>query len=124
MADKITEMLHDPEWLEDMLSTASYGSYWFGYSIHPDTPEEMYNGNWEYREQKWAHVLLNGGWLEIEDVEEEKSYKVGMAEIETGFRKLMVEEPQCYANIMEENYDQIDAENFIQVVLFGEVIYG
>lgn len=122
---KIKQLLQDPERLSDILSTATYDSPWFGVSVHPHTPEVLYkNTEFECREDKWARVLLGGGWLEVEDVEEENSYKVGMKEFEKGFRKFMEECPHNYANIMEENEDFYDADALLQTIVFGEVVYG
>ena len=128
MAKKtIKSIVSNKEFLENFLSTASYDSSWFAFGTHQDTPKDIYENAKmlnEYREGIWADVLLNGGFLLVEDVEEEKDYKVSLKDIEKGFATFMLEYPQAYANIMNEEDDYFDDDALMQVIVFGEVVYG
>ena len=128
MAKKsVKSIVGNKEFLENFLSTASYGSSWFAFGTHQDTPKEIYeNAKFfnEYREGVWADVLLNGGFLLVEDVEEGKDYKVSLGDIEKGFKTFMVECPRAYANIMNEEDDYFDDDALMQTIVFGEVVYG
>ena len=121
------------EFLMDILCTASYGSFWFECSVHKDTPYEVYKTakeNFECREDIWTDCLLNGGYIDICDVEEcdgetdDREYKIGLDDIVKGFEIVMLKYPQLYANIMEETYDIYDADAVIQCAVFGDIIYG
>lgn len=128
MAKKsVKSIVSDKEFLVNFLSTASYGSTWFAFGTHKDTPKDIYENAKllnECREEIWADVLLNGGFLLVEDVEEEKDYKVSLKDIEKGFKTFMVECPRAYANIMNEEDDYFDDDALMQVIVFGEVVYG
>lgn len=128
MAKKsVNSIVSDKEFLVNFLSTASCGSSWFAFGTHTDTPDEVYQkakANNECCEEVWADVLLNGGFLLVEDAEEEKDYKVSLKDIEKGFKTFMLECPQAYANIMDENDDYWDDDALMQVIVFGEVVYG
>lgn len=128
MAKKtIKSIVNNKEFLVNFLSTASYGSTWFAFGTHTDTPKEIYENAKllnECREEIWADVLLNGGFLLVEDVEEEKDYKVSIKDIEKGFATFMLECPQAYARIMDEEDDFYDDDALMQVIVFGEVVYG
>ena len=133
---KITSLkeLFTKEFLVDILSTASYGSFWFDCSVHKDTPDDVYKKakkENECREEIWADCLLGGACLNICDVEEcadndtdEGEHKVGLNDIVKGFEIVMLNYPQMYANIREENYDLYDADAVIQCAVFGELVYG
>ena len=115
------------EFLMDILCTARYGSFWFTCSVHIDTTDETYNAakeKWNCREDIWADCLLNGGYLNICDLEEDEEHKVGLGDIVKGFEIVMLNYPQMYANIREENYDLYDADAVIQCAVFGDLIYG
>lgn len=128
MAKKtIKNIVNNKEFLVNFLSTASYGSTWFAFGTHTDTPREIYENAKllnECREEIWADVLLNGGFLLVEDVEEEKDYKVSINDIEKGFTTFMLECPQAYARIMDKEDDFYDDDALMQVIVFGEVVYG
>ena len=121
------------EFLTDILSTASYGSFWFDCGVHKDTPDDVYKAakkRWECREEVWAECLLKGGWINVCDTEEcdegneEGEHKVGLDDIVKGFEIVMLNYPRIYADIMEEQYDLYDADAIIQCAVFGDITYG
>lgn len=128
-----TKELFNHEFLTDLLSTASYGSFWFDCAVHEDTPDEVYENakdKWECREDIWADCLLNGGYINICDVEEceedsdEGQHKIGLDDIVKGFEIVMLKYPKMYAAIMDETYDLYDADAVIQCAVFGDLVYG
>ena len=115
------------DFLTDILCSASYGSGWFYFGTHEDTPKSIYEDAktcYECREDIWAYVLLHDGFLVIEDIEEEKEYKISLKDIIKGFKIVMLNYPRHYANIMEENGDYYDADAVIQCAVFGNIVYG
>lgn len=122
----IRSIVANKEFLVNFLSTATYGSYWFTFGTHQDTPKDIYENAKLFNEcceEIWADVLLNGGFILVNDVEEEKDYKVSLKDIVKGFKTFMIECPRAYADIMEGNDDYFDDDALIQVILFGEVVY-
>ena len=126
MITRIEEVFtHD--FLVDLLSGASYGSEWFIYDVHEDTPDEVYQAakeRYECREDIWAYVLTNGGCLSVNDWEEDKEYRVTLQDIINGLSIAMFNYPEQYANIMLENADFYDYDCVIQCAVFGDLVYG
>ena len=118
--------LKDREHLENILSVASYGSSWFSYGT-PNKFTEMkqyQSGKFEYREQRWAQILLDGGYIIVCDDEEEKEYELTLKKLEKAWQN---EDPQVVrakANIINGDDDFYDADAIIQCAIFGEVVYG
>lgn len=117
------------EFLSNLLSTASYGSPWFVFTVHKDTDDKTYNeakSLYECREDRWAYILLNGGSLNIVDVddEDEEEHKVTLDDIVKGFEIVMFNYPEQYCSLMTENDDFYDADSVIQCAIFGELTYG
>lgn len=115
------------EFLTDILCSASYGSSWFYFGTHQDTPKSIYEDAktcYECREDIWAYILLHDGFLVIEDIEEEEEHKISLKDIIKGFKIVMLNYPQQYADIMEENGDYYDYDAVIQCAVFGDIVYG
>lgn len=124
---EVKKIVSDKEFLVNLLSTATFSSFWAGVGVHEDTDEEVVKDardNNECREDVWADVLLKGGYLFVDDVEEEESYKISLDDVINGFIILMLKYPTNYANIMDENEDYYDADAWLQCTVFGDVIYG
>lgn len=130
MAEKIIKSVKElftQEFLSDLLSSASYGSSWFAFGTHKDTPDDVYQAAkdcYECREDIWAYNLLHGGYLLIEDVEDEKEYKLSLKDIIKGFKIVMFNYPNMYASIMDDGGDLYDNDAVIQCAVFGELTYG
>lgn len=113
--------------LSDVLSTASYGNPWFAFGTHTDTDTETYEtakALYTCREDIWAYVLIHGGFLLVEDVEEEKEFKLSLKDFERALKSLALNYPSQYAAIMDESGDLYDYDALIQVAVFKEVVYG
>lgn len=124
----VKAIVTDKEFLVDFLADVSYDNYWASFGTHQDTPNDVYENakaNNECREEIWADVLLNGGFLLVEDREEGKDYKVSLKDVEKGFKRLMFMYPQNYANLMIEcASDFYDVDALLQCIVFKDVIYG
>lgn len=125
----VKAIVTDKEFLVGFLADVSYDNYWASFGTHQDTPKEIYenaksNPSNECREDVWADVLLNGGFLLVEDREEGKDYKVSLKDVEKGFKRLMFAFPRNYANIMTEDCDFYDVDALLQCIVFKDVIYG
>ena len=115
------------EFISDLLSGALYDSPWFRCGTHKDTPTEVYQSAKDANdcaEDVWAYVVVNGGYLLIEDIEEQKEYKIDYKKIIKGFKRFMIDDPRHYAEIMCEEGDFWSYDSLLQTIVFGEVIYG
>ena len=124
MKKSIKKIVNNKEFLVDWLANASFTPFWANFGVHIDNVYENAKLVNECREDIWAEVLLNGGFLLIEDVEEEKEYKVSLKDVEKGLKTLIFNYPRNYANIMTEKGDFYDYDALLQCVVFGDVIYG
>lgn len=140
---KVTSINHEE--LVDIFSTATYGSDWLGFTtsteygaILPTNLDEIKaefesKGNTYCREDKWADILLNGGTLvaidyydEDENSEEGKEYPITLETFLNGLNKAYSECPNNIHEVekFDGSADYFDANNVMQVILFGELIYG
>ena len=111
----------------NILCTAFYDSSWFAFGVHQDTDKQIYEDAktcYECREDIWTYVLMHNGYIIIEDIEEEEDYKLSLKDLIKGFKTLMLNYPQHYANIMTKNADYYDCDAVIQCAIFGEIVYA
>lgn len=59
-----------------------------------------------------------------EDAEEEGGYWLDKEAAIKGFQLLATYYPKCLSNIQQEQDDAEDADVWLQLALFGEVVYG
>lgn len=73
MEDRIKKIVTDREWLTYWLADAFDTSPWFKVAKYypPSTSSSDV-----CREEKWASALLNGGYIVVDDPEENKRYRV------------------------------------------------
>lgn len=144
--NKITQLTKDE--LSSLISTATYGDNTFDILVPKEYRElKTLGGNeddcWE---DELANVLLNGGKIDIIDMEDEyddanarveskvhhleeyngyyhPAYRVGLEEILEG---CSTDEGYEYAKelFLDEDGDFFTAYNLLQIIIFGEVIYG
>lgn len=142
----ITDITHED--IVDLLSTATYGS---GYiDIAFVYQQEYLNSKKEgdSREDVYARMLLNGYKIEVRDYYSENDedffgnlhhewnamdecmvYHVGIEDIKNGIAKCLDLggwKAKCARDLIERdgNFDLPEAETIMQVIVFGEVIYG
>ena len=143
---KISEISHDD--LVNLLSTATYGSeytdiYWVYQEEYLKSKEEG-----DCREDIYARMLLNGYKIEVRDYyaedetdfygnlhhewnEEDECmvYHVGIEDIANGIAKCLDLggwTAECAIDLIKNDgdLDLYEAEAIMQVIVFGEVIYG
>lgn len=134
-SEDISDFLKNKENLITILSDAFFNSPWFvphtpkAMAFHAENAKEqgIDTDNW-CREEKWAYILLNGGYIVIEDEsddeEENKTYNLTLENLNEGWKHLIKNHPEMYANIMAENTDFYDMDGLIQCSIFGQIIYG
>ena len=134
--------------LVDLLSTATYGSEYFACRI----PNGNYKGTEleddnDCREDKWAKVLLAGETLYVYDyyseemaygnlphkwIEDEQAmrYTITLEDIKKGAQQVLDSNNNYDRKCMlywingDGDMDLYEAENLLQLFVFGEVIYG
>lgn len=74
--------------------------------------------------EKTVSGILNGDTLQVTDTEEDKSYTLSMGAIQKGLRAMAVKSPTHFADFIEENFDDITGDVFLQYCLLGEIVYG
>lgn len=131
----------DHEALVDLFSTALSGSTYLAcdYEPHPDLED------CECIEDKLAKSLLNGREIFLIDAEAEGEsygnlpcetsddeymvarYTVTLEDIKEGLYRASRKEPKAFASFMDRDnsdWDYCSADTLMQVILFGELIYG
>lgn len=144
---KITELDHEN--LVDFLSTATYGDNTFEIFIPEEFKELRDQGEGDCWEDKLANVLLAGGKLDIVDRDDDEithdevatfhhlekytdgfenfvyypAYRIGLEDI---IKAAQTDEGYRYAKELwiDEMGDFYTAWNLLQLVIFGEVVYG
>lgn len=126
------------ETLVDLFSTATYGSNWLeiktlkAESCLDNKYDEEYLNN-RCCEERWADRLLNGGhivcydYYAAEDNEEGKPdrYVVDLKTLRRRLKKARNKEAvRDWCDFVLENDDYDTCNNLMQVVMFGEIIYG
>ena len=146
---KISEITHED--LVNLFSTAFYGSNHFAIDYNnEDYDGKPFAKDDDCFEDKLAKIVLNGGKIIVSDLyaedsdehygeiehtwnEEEESmdYTITLKDIENGLAKAASSsEPyfhKCFSNFAENDcvdFDLNDADNLMQIIVFGEVIYG
>lgn len=140
----ITELTQEE--LVDLLCTATYGSLWLSIWA-PDQDDAGINFE-DCEEDRWAKVLLAGKKIrctdhyaescvygENEDIniceEGEVEYNISLQDIKDGLQKCADGDAGSWCltcfNTFRENDGGLDnpqAEYLMQIILFGELIYG
>jgi hypothetical protein len=82
-------------------------------------------------ESKWADRLMDGGHIVIYDIYDEDEdgkpmrYELTLEDFRKGLIKARDgEDVRDWADFVNENDDYFTCNNLLQVVIFGEVIYG
>lgn len=139
---KILEITHDD--LVNLFSTATYDSSYLSMGLPKGSYKgtELENVN-DCVEDKWAKVLLNGGSVYVYDyyAEDEDEfygnlphewngnrmrYTITLEDIKRGLESCNKDEylRKNLEELITEDIDLIGAENIMQQIVFGEVIYG
>lgn len=128
------------ETLVDLFSTATYGCNWLEITTlkserHLDSVfSEEYLQN-RCCEERWADRLLNGGHIVCKDYEDSQEdengdyiptrYKIDLKTLKKRLKLARDKEAiRDWCDFVLEKDDYFTCNNLMQVVMFGEVIYG
>lgn len=118
----VTELTKED--LVAFFSCATYGcDYWSVKIVRNSISTDALDAN-QCIEEIWADVLLKGGKLAVIDNEEDEKHIINMESVLKGYSKCYEISPQTMVNFEEENEDMWDGYNLMQVILFGDIIYG
>ena len=134
---KVTQFEHEE--LVDLLSTALYGSSWFEADYDSKIYETLKVKNGECFEDKLADMLLSGHTITITDLEAEgEKYSNKFVRFEGKYEAAVYELNlkdflktastkrgfQLVEEVLSGDGDYWTADAFLQMVVFGEEIYG
>lgn len=120
---KKTNYFREKENLVNLMSTAFYGSSWFYVAVSKELGRH-YKG-YETREDKWAAILLDGGYIWVCDIEdEEEPCMLTLEMIEKAWQSDDTEVIRAKLHILDNDDDYYDADVIIQTALFGKVVFG
>lgn len=114
--------------LEAMLSAATYGVDTFSIEI-PEDSKQLADTIRKMqpdicKETLWAVILVKGGNLTVIDNEEEKKYTIDRIKIASRYAMWIDTDPAGYSLFCDENEDATTGLNWLQILIFGEIIYG
>lgn len=127
----IAKFLQTTENIVAILADALYSSSWFvGYIPNEMKPLRekaeqtgMATDQW-CREDYWAYILEQGGYICLDDTEEEQTYQLTLEKMSKGWEMLSEQHPKVTARIIEGDYDFYDVDAVLQYAVFGEWVYG
>ena len=130
----IKDFTTDHENLVNLLSVATYGNYWPVIKAFKSDKEKGLFDDCECREDKWAKALMHGKGVvvydcyemdsELNDDEEPTKHYLTMDNVRKGLELMRDEYPRHYADLMEEEDDAITGDVWLQLAVFGELVYG
>lgn len=107
--------------IEDLIVSSLEGGS--GYWMEINIPEDIKD---KWNPVNYANQIINNNWsIPVFNVEhpEIQLGEINNNNLQRGLN-LLSKFPYTLANIVEEDYDSIDADVFIQLVVMEEVIYG
>ena len=131
----IKDFTTDHENLSDLLSVATYGNEWPVVKAYKSDEQKGLFADCDCREDKWAKALLEGKGVVVYDcyaldeaeTEEEKAearHEITITDVKKGLELMRDQYPRHYADLVEEEDDLITGDVWLQLAVFGELIYG
>lgn len=121
------------EGLSNLLSVATFGNYWPTIKMKRSEYHLAEEDKNECIEDKWAAILINGGTLvvydeyeiesELNDGEQPTKHYLTLKDVRKGLRLMKKDYPRHYADLVEENDDAITGDVWLQLAVFGELVY-
>lgn len=124
------ELLLNDEILLRLLSGATYGSSWFGILLLKSEDYMDSGKEFECIEDIWVHRLLSGGHLLFTDDYESDDvdkffHKISLEDIRRGLEIARDGEyREEYDALIDEEEDYEVCDTLVQIIMFGEVVYG
>ena len=114
--------------LECMFSDATYGVDYFTIEI-PKAQKQLANTIRKMqpdicRETLWAEIVVKGANLTVIDNEDDKKYTINRQLIADRYALWQEQDPRGYADFCEETGDAWTALNWLQIIIFKEIIYA
>jgi hypothetical protein len=123
---KVTTVMNVPDQrIEDLLDTAFEGgsNYWYiikKFNYPPGQDKKSLGIEFAY-----LQLPLRGGSLTVGDIEGDMPDKIlDRAAIVKGLKLLSEKYPKHYADFLSENEDAITGDVFLQLAVYGDVIFG
>ena len=134
----IKDFTTDREHLTDLLSVATYGNEWPVVKAYRSDAEKGLFTDCECREDKWAKGLLHGKGVMVYDLYDEDAedfdgegefpdtakHHLTIADVERGLELMRDQYPRHFADLVGEDDDLVTGDVWLQLAVFGEVIYG
>lgn len=130
----IKDFTTNHENLVNLLSVATYGNYWPIIRAFKSDNEMGLFKDCECREDKWAKALMEGKGVvvydnyemdsELNEGETPTKHYLTMDNVQKGLELMRDEYPHHYADLMMEEDDAITGDVWLQLAVFGELIYG
>ena len=130
----IKDFTTNHENLVNLLSVATYGNYWPIIRAFKSDNERGLFKDCECREDKWAKALMEGKGVvvydnyemdsELNEGETPTKHYLTMENVQKGLELMRDEYPHHYADLMMEEDDAITGDVWLQLAVFGELIYG
>lgn len=135
----IKDFTTDHENLVNLLSVATYGNEWPVVKAFKSDAEKGLFNDCECREDKWAKALLHGKGVMVYDLYDEDAedfdgdikdfpasakHHITIDDVKKGLELMRDQYPRHYADLVEENDDLITGDVWLQLAVFGELIYG
>ena len=114
------------EGLSNLLSVSTYGNGWPDIRIKRSEYHLAEEDKYDFIEDKWAAILLNGGTLVVHDLydDDDAKYNLDLKADRKGLKLMKEQYPRHWADLVEEEDDLITGDCFLQLAVFGEWIYG
>lgn len=134
----IKDFTTNHENLVNLLSVATYGNGWSLIKAYKSDREAGLFNDCECREDKWAKALMFGKGVVVcdlydDDAEdfdgngkfpESAKHRITMDNVQKGLELMQEQYPRHYADLVEENDDAITGDVWLQLAVFGDIIYG
>lgn len=134
----IKDFTTNHENLVNLLSVATYGNEWPLVKTYKSDRDAGLFNDCECREDKWAKALMFGKGVVVcdlydDDAEdfdgngkfpESAKHRITMDNVRKGLELMRDDYPRHYADLVEENDDAITGDVWLQLAVFGDIIYG
>lgn len=124
--------------LSDLLSVATYGNEWPVIKAFKSDNEKGLFDDCDCREDKWAIALLKGKGVIVYDLYDEDAedfdgdgefpesakHRITLDDVKKGLELMRDLYPRHWADLVEEDDDLTTGDVWLQLTVFGELIYG
>lgn len=134
----INDFITNREHLVNLLSVATYGNGWPLVKAYKSDADNGLFEDCDCREDKWAVALLKGKGVVVYDTYDEDAedaeaitdfpesakHHITIDDVKKGLELMRDQYPRHWADLVEEDDDLITGDVWLQLTVFGELIYG